>query len=57
MLIVVSSAFTFNSCAKNYGCPGEDASIKMDKDGNLPTRKGKSDLFDPKMRKRTKSGK
>lgn len=46
---------TFNSCAPKYGCPGEDASVKMDKDGNLPTRKGKSELFDKKMRKRAKA--
>ena len=43
------------SCAKKYGCPGEDSSIQTDKDGNLPTKKGKSNLFDKKMRKRSKS--
>lgn len=43
------------SCSKKYGCPGEEASLKTDKDGNLPTKKGKSNLFDKKMRKRSKT--
>lgn len=54
-LFVLVFMTSTNSCAKKYGCPGEDASIKMDKDGNLPTRKGKSNLFDKKMRKKTEA--
>jgi hypothetical protein len=59
ILLIFSALFmlTFNSCAKQYGCPGEEASIKMDKDGNLPTRKGKSSLFDKKMIKKSKAHK
>jgi hypothetical protein len=56
-LIIIIFMCSFNSCAKQYGCPGEDASIKMDKDGNLPTSKGKSSLFDKKMIKRSKARK
>ncbi len=55
--IFIIFAFSFNSCAKKYGCPGEDAGIKMDKDGNLPASKGKSSLFDKKMIKRSKAHK
>jgi hypothetical protein len=56
-ILTVLFMSTFNSCAKQYGCPGENASIKMDKDGNLPTRKGKSSLFDKKMIKKSKAHK
>ena len=49
---------TTQSCfSKGYGCPGENASVKMKKDGSLPTRKGKSNLFNRKMRKRIKKHK
>jgi hypothetical protein len=42
------------SCTPRIGCPGEDASLTMDEDGNLPNRKGRSQLFDVKMTKRAK---
>jgi hypothetical protein len=42
------------SCTPKIGCPGENTSLKMDEDGNLPTRKGKSQLFDKKMTNRAK---
>jgi hypothetical protein len=37
-----------------YGCPGEKAGIKMDKNGNLPTKRGKSHLFNKETRRRIK---
>lgn len=49
-------AFSLNSCAKKgYGCPGEDTDINAKKDEALPTRRGKSQLFSKKMRKKMKS--
>ena len=54
-LITILFMSSFSSCAKKYGCPGEEAGIKMDSDGNLPTRKGKSNLFDKKMRKKAEA--
>jgi len=50
-IISVSST----SCSKkSYGCPGEKAGIKMDKNGNLPTKRGKSHLFNRETRRRIK---
>lgn len=39
-------------CAPKVGCPAsENLSAKMDKKGNLPTKGGKTQLFDKNMRK------
>ncbi|MEZ4908274.1 MAG: hypothetical protein R2771_11690 [Saprospiraceae bacterium] len=46
---------SMTSCAKKYGCPGEQAALQTDKEGDLPTKSGKSNLFDKKMRKNCKS--
>lgn len=56
LIFVVSLMFISvnESCSPKIGCPGENTSLKMDEDGNLPTRKGKSQLFDKKMTKRAK---
>ena len=54
LIISISSS----SCSKKgYGCPGENAGIKLDKNGNLPTKRGKSNLFNKKTRKRIKTHK
>ena len=51
-------SFTTSSCTKRgYGCPGDKAGIKLDKHGNLPTKRGKSQLFNKKTRKRIKTHK
>jgi len=49
-------AISGTSCARKVGCPGDNATVKVNKHGELPTKKGQSQLFDRKMRKRIKSG-
>ena len=40
------------SCSKKTGCPStENAHVKLNKKGQFPTKKGKSNLFPKKMRK------
>ncbi len=51
----LSLGFTGQSCfKKGYGCPGENAVLNADKDGELSMKRGKSRLFSKKMRKRSK---
>ena len=61
ILIILSffivSTLTLSCTKKGYGCPGDNAGIKLDKHGNLPTKRGKSQLFNKKMRKRIKTHK
>ncbi len=46
------------SCTKKgYGCPGDNAGVKLDKHGELPTKRGKSHLFNRETRKRIKTHK
>ena len=41
------------SCSKKTGCPiNENAGVKANKKGALPSRRGKSNLFPKKMRGR-----
>jgi len=52
---LLSVTFVGESCfKKGYGCPGENAVLNADKDGELSTKRGKSRLFSKKMRKRSK---
>ncbi len=48
--------FMMSGCSSaKTGCPAnEAASVKIRKDGSLPTKRGKSHLFNKKMRKRMK---
>ncbi len=58
LFVIGILAFPVSSCtSQRYGCPGENAGIKMDKNGNLPTRRGKSQLFNKPTRKRIKTHK
>ena len=61
-ILVLLSLFIISmssvSCTKKgYGCPGENAGIKLDKHGELPTKRGRSQLFNKKTRKRIKTHK
>ena len=44
---------TQTSCAKKTGCAiNDNAHVQMGKDGDLPTKRGKSNLFSKKARKK-----
>ncbi len=44
---------TTTSCNKKTGCPiNENAHVKTGKKGQLPTKRGKSNLLPKKMRKK-----
>lgn len=48
--------FSMSSCAKKgYGCPGENTDINAKSIEDLPTKRGKSQLFSKKQRKKMKS--
>jgi hypothetical protein len=43
------------SCSRKSGCPAnEDATVKTNKKGELPTASGRSQLFPKNMRKRNR---
>jgi len=42
------------SCKTGEGCPTDQYHSKSDKDGNLSTKRGKSNLFSKKQRKKMK---
>ncbi len=45
-----------SSCSKKTGCPStENAHVKLDKKGQFPTKKGKSNLFPKNMRSKKKN--
>ena len=48
--------FTTTSCKSNKtGCKmNEDTHVKMGKDGQMPTKRGKSNLFSKKMMKKSR---
>ncbi len=48
-------AFTFGSCKTGEGCDVSEYQVPVDKDGNLSTKRGKSNLYSKKQRKRMKS--
>jgi hypothetical protein len=56
LIFIFLLAISGTSCARKVGCPGDNAAVKVNKRGELPTQKGQSQLFDRKMRKRIKSG-
>lgn len=50
-LLILSIALTFSTvaCSPKAGCPAsENATVKADRKGRLPTKGGKSQLFSPK---------
>ena len=53
LLITVSGISS--SCNRGVGCPAnENVSVKTNRKGNLPTRRGASQLFPKDMRKKSK---
>jgi len=54
IIFVITLTTTSWSCHRGSGCPGEKASMKMGKNGELPTKRGKSKLFSKKKKKRSK---
>jgi hypothetical protein len=53
--IFAGLATTSTSCKVKEGCPiNEEAHVKPDKKGNLPSGGGRSQLFPKKMRKKMK---
>ena len=45
--------FSVSSCKTGEGCANQEKySVKTDKDGNLSTKRGKSNLFSKKNRKK-----
>ncbi len=49
-LFLTFSTLSLTSCSKKTGCPStENASVKADKKGNMPTKRGKSGLFPKNM--------
>jgi hypothetical protein len=50
LLCIVFIAFG-TACQRKSGCPGEDAQVKVDKNG-MPKSKAKSGLFDKKTMKK-----
>ena len=53
LLAIVGLTFSLVSCKTGEGCNNQDRySAKTDKNGNLSTKKGKSDLFSKKQKKR-----
>lgn len=55
-IVFFAFALTFgsSSCHRGSGCPGEKSGIKMGKNGELPTKRGKSKLFSKKKKRRSK---
>jgi hypothetical protein len=53
LLFVAAGSTTFASCSPKVGCElNEGLGPKTDRRGELSTKKGKSQLFDKKKRKR-----
>lgn len=50
--ILLVGSISFPSCTRKYGCPGETSVVNMDKEGELPSKRGKSKLFNKKMTKK-----
>ena len=52
-LCIISFAMVNTSCTKKVGCPvNENVNAKSGRKGKLSNRKGKSNLFPKKMRRR-----
>lgn len=55
LFLIISSTNT--SCKAGYGCPAEEAYYKAQENPQpKSTKRGKSNLFDKKRRKKVKSG-
>lgn len=52
MLICLLAAFSLPSCSPKYGCPTEEIAKKDINDQLEKTKKGKSNLFSPSVRKK-----
>ncbi len=52
-IILIGFAMTSSSCSKKVGCPvNENVNAKSGKNGKMSKRRGNSNLFPKKMRKR-----
>jgi|GEM_PF-289538 len=53
LIFTLSILFTTTSCSRKSGCiTAENAQVKTNRKGELPTRRGKSSLFPKQMRKK-----
>lgn len=53
IFLAFSFSTTSSSCARKTGCKiTEEAHVKLNRKGELPTKRGKSNLFSKKQRKR-----
>ncbi|MEM1322934.1 MAG: hypothetical protein AAGG75_21900 [Bacteroidota bacterium] len=53
--LLLLASTTLPSCSKKTGCPiNENAHIKPNRKGKMPTKRGKSNLFPKDMRKKKK---
>ena len=53
LFIAISTAASFSSCSPKVGCElNEEVGPKVNKRGKLSTKRGNSNLFDKKRRKR-----
>lgn len=49
--LLASIALSFGACQRKSGCPAtENAQVKTNRKGELPTKGGKSQLFPKQMR-------
>lgn len=54
-LVACVAVTSFSSCSRKTGCPStENASVKADRKGRLPTKRGKSSLYPKGMKKKKK---
>lgn len=53
--LVFLTGTTMTSCSRKSGCPvNENAHVKPNRKGEMPTKRGRSNLFPKTMRKRGK---
>lgn len=53
LIFALSILFTTTSCSRKSGCiTAENAQVKTNRKGELPTRRGKSSLFPKNMNKK-----
>ncbi|MEL7121476.1 MAG: hypothetical protein AAFO07_18660 [Bacteroidota bacterium] len=53
LILLLSVASVSSSCSKKVGCPAQESlKAQTNKRGELKNKKGKSNLFDKKMRRK-----
>lgn len=56
VLLALLTLTSMNSCRAKYGCDAtEKYKVNVDKNGKLKTKRGKTNLFPKKMRKKTRA--